>query len=181
MVDSEPLFFPGNTTDDPDAKLTHVRQRLPQLGRLNYLHSTNMALLSGAFVLAVTVDTPLVGNVLGLVVLLIWLQLPLLEIDEYGTIRENIKHPKSLYVHIAGTLLLALLLTGGWGFQPGLFITHTNLFKPDVETFLQYDHQLLSSLILALSLFGTTLGFLWFFEQEADQAAKDESPISLLS
>lgn len=173
LVDSEPLFVPGLAENQPSGWLLRVRKIVPELGHLNYLHTTNMALLSGAFILVVAVEAALVKNILGLVVLLIWLQLPLLEIDEYRAIRESIVYPKSLYFHLIGTVATASFLIGGWGFQPGLFLESTDLLSPNMRMILEHKAQLLASLLLLVLLLGTSYGFLWLFEGEVDEATKD--------
>lgn len=175
LLGSEPLLLPGKTSDENQTGLLGVRSRVPQLGRLNYLHTTNMLLLSGAFVIVAAVGNVLVKNVLGLVVILVWIQLPVLEIDEYGAIRDEISSPKSLYLHIAGTLAVAGLLAGGFGFEPGLFLERTSFLAPDIETILNHKTQLTASLLVAVCLFGTSFGFLWLFEHEAKRAVTDEN------
>lgn len=152
---------------------------LPNLGRLNYLHATNYLLLLMGFILVVAMEPangPLVKNLLGLMVLIVWLQLPLLEVDEYAAIRAGGDGDSvggdgetdgqilwSLYLHVAATLAVAVYVVA---FLPEAeVLTSVDLFSPEPDAVLQAAHPR-SQAGLAALLVVAVVGFLALFRRE---------------
>lgn len=152
---------------------------LPSLGRLNYLHFTNFVLLLLCFILVDSMGqdgNPLVKNLLGVMVLLVWLQLPLLEIDEYAAIRDGGRSPTarvpwSLYVHFAGTIAAAVYVVG---FFPATeVLTTVDMFSPTTGALDEATHPFSQAGLVALVLV-TVGGFLWQFEREVEAANRED-------
>ncbi|MFB6210407.1 MAG: hypothetical protein ABEI76_02610 [Halobacteriales archaeon] len=162
LIDSRPLFMPGEE-----------KRYLPNLGRLNHLHATNMALLAGAFILIAAIEASAVKNILGLLVFVIWIQLPLLEIDEYGEIRDNVVYPWSLYFHIVISIVIAAFIAGFGGFDPGEILETADLFSPTIAIITQHQQQAGAGILLAALWLIGVVGFLLLFEREAKSIEGD--------
>lgn len=97
LADLPPLFFPRGS------------RFVPSLGRLNLFHATNAALLAGCLVLVQAGPDPML-TILSLLVGFVWLQLPVLEVEEYATLSEEV-YPVSLYFHVVATAATAAYAT----------------------------------------------------------------------
>lgn len=80
FTDTRPLLAPVSEPTDTGAS-SEGFHLVPRLGRLNILHLTNVSLLTAAVVLLAGTEPGLITNVLALLVAVIWLQLPLIEVD----------------------------------------------------------------------------------------------------
>jgi hypothetical protein len=76
----------------------------PNLGRLNIIHFTNVVVLYTGFILVLNVDPSPFKTSIALIISIVWLQLPLLEIDEYSMIRKADIAPYSLVIHVISTV-----------------------------------------------------------------------------
>jgi hypothetical protein len=165
LVDKPPVFTPNRgpvgANSPPDRWL-----RMPWVSRLNHLHLTNMALLAWAFIIVVASDPGLVRNVLALVVGIVWLQLPLLEVDEYDEIQANVSIPWALYLHVAGTVAMALLIVTSGGFTPGLYLSEVDFLSPDPGMVVDHGRHLVRLLVIVGVFLVTTFGFLRLFERQ---------------
>lgn len=94
-------------TGQPPLLFPWSNRALPSLGRLNLVHGTNVFLLANTFLLVSALDSSLLRGVLALIVLVVWLQLPLLEVDDYGTILGVGCYPLSIYFHGISTMVVA--------------------------------------------------------------------------
>lgn len=177
FADSQPLFLPTNQLQSDTTGGRFRRPVLPQLGQLNSLHTTNVAVLSGAFILVVATQSGLIRNVLALVVVLIWLQLPLLEIGTYSAIQDRVDAPRSLYIHLVSTIAIVAYIAGFGGFRAGLFLDTLDILSPSVNTVLQQREQLGAVVLLVLLILGSSLGFLWLFEREVSANAGSGSEV----
>lgn len=83
---------------------------IPQLGRFNFLHGANLAILFLGFGLVVEATTGATGLLIGLVTYVVWAILPLLEIDEYEEILVDGYRPVSYYHHVIVVTLSAALI-----------------------------------------------------------------------
>lgn len=168
LTDFPPLFVPDQVRKD-----SQLGEWLPNLGRLNYLHATNMAILGLSFVLISALPPQPIKNIAGLLVIIVWLQLPLLEVDEYDKIRDGMNngYPRSLYFHIGTTLLLIAAIVGP--FDSGKMFTSVEMFSSDIISTFGYHGQLFDIGILALLFGGSALGFLYLLESEAEDACSD--------
>lgn len=139
----------------------------PNLGRLNYVHATNHLLLTSSFLLVGALETGVVKNVLGLLVLLIWLMLPLLEVDEYDGIREAGKLPLSVYFHAGSTLLVAGYLVAVH--DPGVLLETGDLYAPQLSTLTAHPGQVGSVGGLSILWFASVYGYLRLLEWDVER------------
>lgn len=151
LVDKEPVLLP---VSDWSA--------IPTLGRLNYVHATNNLLLTASFLLVGVLDAGVVKNVLGLLVLLVWLLLPLLEVDEYGEIRETGNLPLSLYFHVGSTFVVAGYLV--FVHDPAVLLREGDLYSPQVSTLAGNPGQVLSVGLLGVLWLASVYGYLRLLE-----------------
>ncbi|KAB1190651.1 MULTISPECIES: hypothetical protein [Haloferax] len=123
----------------------------PTFGRLNLIHWLNVTLVGASLLLIVFTATGVVKYLLGFIIVVFWMALPLLEIEEYDHMMRTFTDPlelRSLSVHVvsAGVLgAIPLLLTTfeegmGLEFQIGfsavymmLVIGQVNLFLEELE------------------------------------------------
>ena len=84
-----------------------TRGPVPQLGRLNFVHGTNLILLLGCYLLATALDPGLFKTLLVVFVLVVWLQLPILAVKEYGSLLADANFPRSFDLHLVTTLAIA--------------------------------------------------------------------------
>jgi len=169
FADSRPIFAPLANGDDAGATSDEFHI-VPRLGRLNFLHTTNVGLLAAAFVLLAATSQDLVTNVLALVVAIVWIQLPLLEIDIYDDIRDVIQWPASLYAHIATGLICMIYIAGFGGFEPGLFLRTADVFQPELGLLVSNPVQATTSVLLVGIILGSSGVFLHLFEREVIEA-----------
>lgn len=163
LINSKPLFVPDR-----------MNQWLPGLGSLNYLHATNMAVLLLSFVLITAIETQPLKNVIGLLVVIIWLQLPLLEVDAYGQLRDRADNfLPSLYFHISTTLLLVVIIAGP--FESGKILESVDLFSPRIISIFGYQGQLIAGSVLVVLWLGSVLGFLRLLAREAESTSQNNS------
>jgi hypothetical protein len=101
------------------------RVGIPQLGRFNFIHGANLAIITLGFVLVSETTTGFSGHVVALLTWIVWALLPVFEVDEYEEILAA-GRPLSFYHHAAlSTVGAAFLysfesLRGVVGLPPGL-------------------------------------------------------------
>lgn len=153
---------------------------LPRLGQLNYVHVTNMALLTGSLIAVAGVDSGALRNIVGILVIALWMLIPLLEIGFYRAIREEIqKPPCSLYFHFVSVFILIIFLVNPIEIvpiTPGKFLETFDLFAPRLSPILSHKGQ-----ILGLGIFFTVwavsvYGFLHLLEREVKEVDTDSYP-----
>lgn len=86
------------------------RVSVPQLGRFNFLHGANLAIILLGFVLVTTTTDGTSGLLVALVTFTIWALLPLLEVDEYEDVLRDGYRPVSYYHHVAVTIATAAFI-----------------------------------------------------------------------
>ena len=199
VVGSQPLLTPlsllsrGNTGDGNDGEEDDENGgnendgslwRLPRLGRLNVVHTTNVLMLGAAFMLLASPESsgsPAVRNVLSFVVAVVWVQLPVLEVKGYDAIRNAGIVPVSLYWHAVGTGLLvagALFLPD---FEPGRLLTSQTILTEGPNSVENFGGQVVG--LLSLTVPGAVMvgGYLKLLECEllgaagADDGDSDDS------
>jgi len=157
LVDMDPFFLPGS--------------RVPQLGRLNFVHGTNLILLLGCYLLATALDPGLFRTLLVIFVLVVWLQLPILEVKEYGILLEAESFPRSLDFHLVTTLALAAYV---WEFGSlARIASSTN------TTLLEWSDFLRNGIVVLL--FASWFLFLHALQREIDDGEpplSSDSPVS---
>jgi hypothetical protein len=121
----------------------------PHLGRINVFHGTNVIVLLSAFALVLTVESSPIRNVTALVVAIIWLQLPLLEIDEYKSIREAGIPPVSLYWHMVTTLGVMTLMIGLPRYDPGQLLREIQVLQGKATNLTEFTPQIRGILLLS--------------------------------
>lgn len=162
-ADTHPLLDPVRTDGGKPAIFA-----LPRLGRLNVLHTTNVIVLAGAFLILAAAEQSIVTNVFALVVAIFWLQLPLIEVPNYQEICGDDEPPVALYLHVAGTVVVIAAITGIGGFEPTLFLQNADIFNPNLG-FILADRMHLGASLLVLGLvLLTSFAFLKQFEQELE-------------
>lgn len=83
------------------------RVDIPQLGRFNFIHGANLAIITLGFVLVTATTDGFSGQVVALLTWIVWVMLPVLEVDEYEAILET-GRPVSFYHHFAVSTVAAL-------------------------------------------------------------------------
>jgi|GEM_PF-3176357 len=73
---------------------------IPQLGRFNFLHGANIAIIFLGYVLVTETTTGSTGILFSLITYVVWAILPLLEVDEYEDILIDGFRPVSYYHHV---------------------------------------------------------------------------------
>ena len=89
---------------------------IPQLGRFNFLHGANLAMIILGFVLVTDTTSGRTGALIALVTFVVWALVPLLEVDEYEEIVADGYRPVSYYHHVFVTALTALFI---YFYEPG--------------------------------------------------------------
>lgn len=174
LVDINPLWTPvsilrRNRGDNSGYDL------LPRIGRVNVFHLTNVSLLFSAFVLILSANSGLMKNVLGFVVAIIWIQLPVIEIDEYDDIREAGIPPVSLYWHILSTAAAVGFAVRSERFEPGkVFQNASTIWANEGLSFLSSDHAIGGAMIVLFCAIGV-IGYLKLLEWELRGAAEQMS------
>ncbi len=143
---------------------------LPRLGRINVHHATNVGVLFAAFALVTRVNPGPVRNVVGLVAAIVWIQLPVLEIDEYDEIRDAGIPPISLYWHVVSTVGTLVFAVTSESFQPGLLLTDGVQLLANDSSKMIVD-QVISALPITVSFLVAIGGFLKLLEWELYGAA----------
>lgn len=93
-----------------DTKSTEQTVSVPQLGRFNFLHGANLAILFLGYVLVAETVNGIAGVLILLVTFVVWALLPLLEVDEYEEILVDGYRPVSYYHHVVVVAVAALLV-----------------------------------------------------------------------
>lgn len=75
------------------------RVRIPQLGRFNFIHGANLAIITLGFILVTDTTSGFTGHVVALLTWIVWMMLPIFEVDEYEAILET-GRPVSFYFHV---------------------------------------------------------------------------------
>jgi hypothetical protein len=157
LIDTDPFFLSGGL--------------VPELGRLNFVHGTNLILLLGCYLLAIELEPSLLKTLLIVFVLLVWLQLPVLEVKQYGKILNegSTSIPlRSFDVHIVTTLVTAAFV---WQFGDlSQFVGAVNL------TVLQPSDFLRNAVVLLVGL--SWVGFLYQLNAEIGSCSWTDSPES---
>lgn len=94
---------------------TSSRQRrvsIPQLGRFNFLHGANLAIVFIGFGLVTSTTSGTTGLLIALVTFVVWALIPLLEVDEYEAILVDGYRPVSYYHHVFLVSVAALFVSG---------------------------------------------------------------------
>ena len=86
------------------------RVRIPQLGRFNFLHGANLAIIFLGYVLVTETTTGSTGALFSLITFVVWAIIPLLEVDEYEDILIDGFRPVSYYHHVLVVSAVALLV-----------------------------------------------------------------------
>lgn len=170
LIGVNPLWTPvsllGGNKDDHSVNL------LPRTGRINAFHMTNVSLLFSAFVLILAAEQGLIRNILGLVIAIVWIQLPVIEIDEYDDIRNAGIPPVSLYWHIITTFVAVTLAATSGGYEPGrVFVNASTIWSKEGLSFLLSDHALVGTVLSVFTLIGVG-GFLKTLEWELQGATQ---------
>lgn len=76
------------------------RVQIPQLGRFNFLHGANLAIIFLGYVLVTDTTTGSTGALFSLITFIVWALLPLLEVDEYENVLRDGLRPVSYYYHV---------------------------------------------------------------------------------
>ncbi len=148
---------------------TSARQQqvsVPQLGRFNFLHGANLAILFLGFVLVTETTEGLTGLLIALITVIVWALLPLLEVDEYEAILIDGYRPVSYYHHVLTVLLAAGVIYGYdtlWTVLP--LVPPAGMFK--------YLPLVVACLILYYIML---FGFLTHLERELDRTDTDRLP-----
>lgn len=158
------FFFIDSKENANDDKTT-----IPQLGRFNFLHGANLAILFLGFVLVVEQTSGFTGILISLITFAVWALLPLFEVDEYEEILVDGYRPVSYYHHVIVVALSSLLIYF-YDFIFSLF------FFIKLTTFNKYA----SLAIISVFLYYVMLfGFLTHLERELDRADSDRIPDSI--
>lgn len=139
---------------------------IPQLGRFNFLHGANLAILFLGFVLVTETTSGLTGFLISLVTVIVWGLLPLLEVDEYEEILIDGYRPVSYYYHVC-VVVIAAVVVYSYEFIWSVLVPQT------VPPFVQS----LSLAVVCLLLYYSMLfGFLKHLERELDRTDTDRLP-----
>ncbi len=172
FIGVNPLLTPVEKTSDDGLQAT-LGNLWPHLGRLNIIHATNVMVLGSAFLLTVSVSQSAIRNVVGFVVALIWIQLPLLEVDEYGAIREAKVVPISLYWHALTTLLMILFVAFAPNYEPAAILTAGSVFSEGTQALEEGRRQIWGAVGLTLVGLLSVSGYLVRLESEVEETTKE--------
>lgn len=151
-----------------DTGSSQQKVSVPQLGRFNFLHGANLAILLLGFILVSTTSSGLTKILVSLVTFIIWALIPLLEIDEYEEILIDGLRPVSYYHHVVIVSISAVLIS----FRELLW----SLFPYQLHSLIKQSIQIL----VILCLYYTMLfGFLKHLERELDREDTDQLPNKL--
>ncbi|MFC7132124.1 MULTISPECIES: hypothetical protein [Salinibaculum] len=142
------------------------RVRVPQLGRFNFLHGANLALILLGFILVTDTTAGTSGVLIALVTFTIWALLPLLEVDEYEDILRDGYRPVSYYHHVAMTVATALFV---YFFDPAW-----NALVGTGGPWFAKDAVLVAGCLAGYYL--SLLGFLKHLERELDRQETNRLP-----
>jgi hypothetical protein len=139
---------------------------VPQLGRFNFLHGANLAILMVGFVLVTETVTGITGLLVSVITVIVWALLPLLEVDEYEEILIDGFRPVSYYHHVlvvAATALVIYSYDGLWRrFAPASAPQHL---------------EAVGLFVVCVPLYYVMLlGFLKHLERELDRRDTDRLP-----
>lgn len=151
-----------------DTASSQQKVSVPQLGRFNFLHGANLAILLLGFILVSTTSSGLTKILVSLVTFIIWALIPLLEIDEYEEILIDGLRPVSYYHHVVIVSISAVLIS--------LRELLWSLFPYQLHSLIKQSIQIL----VILCLYYTMLfGFLKHLERELDREDTDRLPDKL--
>lgn len=85
---------------------------IPQLGRFNFLHGANLAIIFLGYVLVTETTTGSTGLLFSLITFVVWAIIPLLEVDEYEDILVDGLRPVSYYHHVLTVSIAAVFVYG---------------------------------------------------------------------
>jgi hypothetical protein len=150
---------------------------LPGLGYFSTLHTINFIILGVAFALvsstvmreASSIVGPLETSV-GLVVVLVWLALPLLEVGQYSDIREAGLRPLSLVWHVFVTIFLIIV-----SISSGYRIFGLLAFPKEISMVISANihvAQVIGFCIIIVSFSAGMIGFLKLLEWEIEEIAR---------
>lgn len=83
---------------------------IPQLGRFNFLHGANLAIIFLGYVLVTETTVGSTGILFSLITYVVWAIIPLLEVDEYEDILIDGFRPVSYYHHVLVVSATALYI-----------------------------------------------------------------------
>lgn len=139
---------------------------IPQLGRFNFLHGANLAILFIGYALVTETTTGLTGFLISLVTFVVWALIPLLEVDEYEEILIDGYRPVSYYHHVLVVSVSAILMysyDSVWEFIVGTSVPQ--LAKNGIL------------IVICVSLYYVMLfGFLKNLERELDRIDSEKLP-----
>lgn len=153
LAGRNPFFLPGS-------------KLVPSLGRLNFVHGTNLVLLLGCYVLATTLDPSILRTLLIIFVLIVWLQLPVLEVKQYGKLLNETDRPlllRSFDLHLVSTVLIAAYV---WQFG-----SLTRLVESTDTTLLEWSDFLRNGIVILL--FVSWFLFLHALRDEIGDVSRD--------
>lgn len=102
---------------------------VPPLGRFAFLHTANFAILAYLFILSYTNLEDQIRTISLTLVIILWLMLPALEVDEYDFLLREDEKAQSLSVHVLWTFLTIglLYITIPLGLRTSIGLTYTYL------------------------------------------------------
>lgn len=151
VIDSKPLVVP------------FIWSWMPTLGRINFVHATNYLLLLGGLILVAAFEgSAVLRNVLGILLVFVWLQLPVFEVGRYAEIREE-NLPLSLYFHAISTFVVVAYVT--MYFTPGKMVEDFDLLSPNLSQ-IAASNQLLDISVLAMLVIVNVFVFLKLLESD---------------
>lgn len=144
---------------DPRERIT-----IPQLGRFNFIHGANLAIITLGFVLVTETTGGFSGDVIALLTWIVWVMLPVFEVDEYEAILET-GRPISYYIHFAVSTVAGLFIYSYDGVLNAISVTRTFV---TTATF---------TVGVIVLYYAALYGFLVFLKRELDQhLARDGTP-----
>lgn len=151
-----------------DSGSSQQKVSIPQLGRFNFIHGANLAIIFLGFVLIVENTDGRTGLFITLITFVIWAILPLLEVDEYEEILIDGYRPVSYYHHVLMVSIASLVVVS--------YDTIWSMIPYSVPILLE-DFLLLAVCILFYYIM--LFGFLKHLERELDRTDTDRLPNKL--
>lgn len=148
-----------------DTGSSQQKVSIPQLGRFNFIHGANLAILFLGFALVVENTSGITGLLISLVTFVVWALLPLLEIDEYEQILIDGYRPVSYYHHVLMIVIASLMIFS--------YDMIWSVIPYSVPTLVE---NLLLFAICVLLYYIMLFGFLKHLERELDRKDTDRLP-----
>jgi hypothetical protein len=148
-----------------DSGSSQQKVSIPQLGRFNFIHGANLAIIFLGFVLIVENTDGRTGLFITLITFVIWALFPLLEVDEYEEILIDGYRPVSYYHHVLMVLIASLVI-----FSYDTIWSMIPYFVPILV------EEVLLLAICVLFYYIMLFGFLKHLERELDRIDTDRLP-----